>query len=569
MKKKKSVDPAAGTNAATSATPSSPKQEPKHGRKHSLTSVFHKRKDHKDESAQASVPTPTSPTLNDAGAPVTSPTHNKERRGSAFSRLFSHKKQTDSSSVESTKTDNDKNTPKKKTSTVVESKVAIESSLVKESSNDTAVVKDDSLDVPSSKGLTASSESLCSDNDYGEPTTRRTSRNKERIRNRKLAKREAAERHKSLPAGIGELEIDMEKGMAVPVVNKINNNNNDNTTVNGESPSVTDATPRTRKKHRARRANTEFLGNVPLIAVQQASPMMSKDDDSVNRRAAGRKNRRDRAKTLTNGIDSDEIFGSGGQSNGDGGGGNDGVVNENMSFADIKKKLLEGLTDDKKIPEKVSQKERQKIKRTKSTKRYKTITEGIAPRDLELARQAIQAAEKAQDNGDGTSRNTIDQDTLAQITAALTSTGDKRKSFIVESRPASRYHSDEDLRISDDDEASKSKDDSILQPLQPSKRMLQRTKSMTALHLDDKTEIDPDEPEIKPLSELKNRFLQAMEDTKQKHLQHKKASASPVEVRRRGRRDRKDRPHTICGIDAFTMDQLQDDISAGKGSDES
>lgn len=81
----------------------------------------------------------------------------------------------------------------------------------------------------------------------------------------------------------------------------------------------------------------------------------------------------------------------------------------------------------------VSQKERQKIKRTKSTKRYKTITEGIAPRDLELARQAIQAAEKAQDGGDGsggsdtggggTSRNTIDSDTLAQITAALTSTG--------------------------------------------------------------------------------------------------------------------------------------------------
>ena len=152
----------------------------------------------------------------------------------------------------------------------------------------------------------------------------------------------------------------MEKGMAVPVAN--NNNNNDTKAVNGEtnnnknsSPSVTDATPRTRKKHRARRANTEFLGNVPLINVQQASPMMSKDDDVVNRRAGGRRNRRDRAKTLTNGIDSAEIFGpGGGQSNGDvSGAGDDGVVNENMSFAEIKKKLLEGLTDDKKIPEKV------------------------------------------------------------------------------------------------------------------------------------------------------------------------------------------------------------------------
>ena len=109
------------------------------------------------------------------------------------------------------------------------------------------------------------------------------------------------------------------------------------------------------------------------------------------------------------------------------------------------------------------------------------------------------------------------------------------------------------------------KDDSSLMPIvQPSQRMLQRTKSMTTLHLDTKTEVDPDEPEIKPLSELKNRFLQAMEDTKQKHLQHKKAS--PVEVRRRGRRNRKDRPHTICGIDAFTMDQLQDDISNTQGN---
>ena len=153
----------------------------------------------------------------------------------------------------------------------------------------------------------------------------------------------------------------MEKGIAVPVAN--NDNNNDTKTVNGEtnnknSPSVTDATPRTRKKHRARRANTEFLGNVPLIAVQQASPMMSKDDDVVNRRAGGRRSRNNRAKTLTNGIDSADIFGPGGaagQSNGDvSGAGDDGVVNENMSFAEIKKKLLEGLTDDKKIPEKVS-----------------------------------------------------------------------------------------------------------------------------------------------------------------------------------------------------------------------
>ena len=61
---------------------------------------------------------------------------------------------------------------------------------------------------------------------------------------------------------------------------------------------------------------------------------------------------------------------------------------------------------------------------------------------------------------------------------------------------------------------------------------------MTTLHLDQNTEVDPEEPEIKPLSELKNRFLQAMEDTKQKHLQNKK-TASPVEARRRNGRNRK------------------------------
>ena len=106
------------------------------------------------------------------------------------------------------------------------------------------------------------------------------------------------------------------------------------------------------------------------------------------------------------------------------------------------------------------QKDRKKIKRTKSTKRYKTITEGIAPRDLEIARQAIEAAAQqdtinnaltssgggggGSSDDDATTRNVIDQDQLAQITAALTSSqGDKRKSFIVESRPASRYHSNE------------------------------------------------------------------------------------------------------------------------------
>ena len=497
-----------------------------------MTAVFSKHKKEKED-----ITSPTSPLSPNEDSPITSPTHNKERRGSAFSRLFSHKKHDQPEPVKEEKKASKKTTPEKVKAPVED----VQKTPTKQQPSPEldATSPNTSLSIPGTN-LMGSSESLYSDNDTGEPSTRRSSRNRERIRNRKLAKKEAAERHKSLPAGLEEIQIDLEKGLAVPV-------SNNNTITGKESPSVTDATPRSRKKHRARRANTEFLGNVPLIAVEQASPLMSKDDATVNRRN-NRRNRRDRPKTLTNGLDSD-IFNQGGEDGGEG------VVNENLSFSDIKKKLLEGLTDDKKIPEKVSSKERQKIKRTKSTKRYKTITEGIAPRDLELARQAIEA-EKAKADENGTSRNTIDKSTLDQITAALTSTGDKRKSFIVESRPASRYQSNEDLRISDDEDDKKAKDDSVIKTPAPSQRMLQRTKSMTTLHLDTKTEVDADEPEIKPLSELKNRFLQAMEDTKQKHINYKQ---SPVEVKRRARRDRKDRPHTICGIDQLTMDQLNDD----------
>ena len=369
LKKKKSVDYATANNSGQpsgDAVPSSPKQETKQ-RKHSLTSVFHKRKDQKatspgDGGSSSGTSGPASPTGEE---PVTSPTHNKERRGSALSRFFSTKKHEASattiieppSRTQSTdnitldKDSNDRSTPRKKTSlTTVESRNRVENG--------------STLSVPSlaSKGLNESSESLYSENgvDSEEPSTRRMSRNKERIRNRKLAKREAAERHKSLPAGIGEFEIDMENGIAVPVTSASLENglspattNTNSSSINGSPASVTDATPRTRKKHRARRSNTEFLGNVPLISVQAATPMMSKDDDVVNRRAAGRRNRRDRSKTLTNGIDSAEMFGGDGNNENNNNNNDEGVVNENMSFAEIKKKLLEGLTDDKKIPDKV------------------------------------------------------------------------------------------------------------------------------------------------------------------------------------------------------------------------
>lgn len=392
-----------------------------------------------------------------------------------------------------------------------------------------------SLTVPGVNDM-GSTDSLY-DSDIG---SKNRSRNKERIRNRKAARKEALERHKSLPAGFGDVEIDFSK--ANGVVEKPENENNNQAI----APNTTQA-PKVRKKHKARRANTEFIMNVPLID-QEGSSMQSRDDGIVMRRNNKRNQRRaDRPRTLTAGIDPDLIFNQRedidvGEEK------KSGVVNENLSFAEVKKKLLEGLTDDKKVPEKVSGKERQKIRRTKSTKRYKTITEGIAPRDLELAKQAMEAQ-----HGENGTKNTIDKDTLEQITAALTSTNDKRKSFIVESRPASRYQSLENLHKSDENLNTKTDTAAVI----PRPRALQRTKSMTTMHLQLDQDEDEDEIEIKPLSELKNRFLQAMEDTKQKHLNKK----TPIEIKRRNKaRSRKDRPHTICGLDDITMEQLKNEI---------
>ena len=409
--------------------------------------------------------------------------------------------------------------------------------------NDVSSPTSGNLSVPGMReSFGGSTESLHSDS---ETSTRRTSKNKERIRQRKAARLEARER-KSLPAGLGDVQIDFSSTNSADEIKEGENETNSN---NNESPKEPEkVTPRTRKKHKARRANTEFI-NIPKLQLQPPSPALSRDDGIVLRRN-NRRNRRDRPKTLTAGVDADLIFNQGGQDNDSDE--KSEVVNETLSFSDIKKKLLEGLTDDKKIPDKVPPKARQKIKRTKSSKRYKTITEGIAPRDLALAKQAMEA-----ENNDSNGR-TIDKETLAQITAALTSTSDKRKSFIVDSRPPSRYASKENLKLSDPDLSKHSNEAEDINK-SPAHTLLKRTKSMTTIHIQLDDSNDNDEPEIKPLSELKNRFLQAMEETKQKHLQKK----TPIEIKRKSkRRERAARPHTICGLDDWTMEQIKNEAEA-------
>ena len=361
------------------------------------------------------------------------------------------------------------------------------------------------------------------------------SKNKERIKNRKAAKKEALDRTKSLPIDAGNIQIDftnaLQVGKAIESVEKLDNSNIEASLTTPGS---------TRKKHKARRANTEFITNIPEICLQPSTPQMVRDDGVVLRRNNRRNNRLNRPKTLLSGVDSDMIFLEGSKDKGSG------VVNENLSFAEIKKKLLEGLPDNINTnitPEKVPQNERQKIKRTKSTKRYKTITEGIAPRDLELAKQAAAAAQQGESK-----RESLNKDTFEQITAALMSNTDKRKSFLVEDHP-SNFKSNEDLRASYTNLSNPNINDGLNKPT-----MLKRTKSMTTINIS--LDMDEDTKEqIKPLSEVKNRFLQAMEHTKQKHL----AKKTPIDLNPRVN-SRKERPHTISGLDDWTMDKLQNEI---------
>lgn len=419
-------------------------------------------------------------------------------------------------------------------------------------------IADDSVFLSPNRDDCGSSESLYA----SDASTKGFSSNKERIKNRKAARLEAAERRKQLELdNIGEISMtipDDADSMEIDVLNGKTSSDDSPKDVSGTNkPSPPEVKPKKRKKHKAQRSNTEFI-NLPRPESEEVqSPVKSQDDGIVMKRNNKRGNqRRDRPRTLTAGIDPDMIS-SARQMAADDSGAASGVVNENMSFAEIKKKLLEGTKKEEKPekPEKANSKKREKIKRTKSTKRYKTITEGIAPRDLALAAQ--QAKEASQQ-----SRNVIDKETLEQITASLSLASDKRKSFRVESRPGSRHQSTEDLRNSDGD---------VEMSPQPEKPTLQRTKSMTTLHMNidlnkDKDE-DDEESEIKPLSELKNRFLQAMEESNQKHKE-KKIVVDIAEIKRKNQRgDRANRPYTICGLDDWSMDKLMDDIGQTPDSD--
>eukprot|EP00795_Rhopilema_esculentum_P013586 gene13586-4479_t len=211
------------------------------------------------------------------------------------------------------------------------------------------------------------------------------------------------------------------------------------------------------------------------------------------------------------------------------------VVEEKLSIAQLKERLLQSESGSKtpKTPE-----VQRKAKR-RSGKRYKTITEGIAPGLLEAAHQIASAEQDPNKLG-------VDQTRLNLALSASTENL-KRRSFIVSevnsrvgSIGASLATSMEDLSIKDNenDKDSKSSESIVEESIRKLKKLPMVVDS------------DEDEP-LPSVSSLKQRFMQAVEDSY-------KPSKSKVSMRKKG--VRKDRPFTISGIDDLTFKQLQSDI---------
>ena len=211
------------------------------------------------------------------------------------------------------------------------------------------------------------------------------------------------------------------------------------------------------------------------------------------------------------------------------------VVEEKLSIAQLKERLLQSESGSKtpKTPE-----VQRKAKR-RSGKRYKTITEGIAPGLLEAAHQLASAEQDPNKLG-------VDQTRLNLALSASTENL-KRRSFIVSevnsrvgSIGASLATSMEDLSMKDNEHEKDSKSSESI--VEESIRKLKKLPMV----------VDSDEDEPLPsVSSLKQKFMQAVEDSY-------KPSKNKVSMRKKG--IRKDRPFTISGIDDLTFKQLQSDI---------
>ena len=263
---------------------------------------------------------------------------------------------------------------------------------------------------------------------------------------------------------------------------------------------------------------------VPLRKTREA------DDISLLRKA--KRPLRTRPKTLTQGIDPSLLL-------------NDirskeeaVVIEETLSITQIKQRLLQSEAVSGSRTPKTPDIQRKNKRR--SGKRYKTITEGIAPGMLEKAQQFT--------HGDN-QPHLLGLEHMNKLNLALSASTEnlKRRSFIVSevnsrigSKGQSLSTSVEDLSMKDDlDE--KPAADSVVE------ESIKRLKKLPMVF-----DSDDDEEQGPSVSSLKQKFMQAVEDS---------YKATKGKVLMRKKRGSKDRPFTISGLDDLTMRKIQIDIN--------
>jgi len=211
------------------------------------------------------------------------------------------------------------------------------------------------------------------------------------------------------------------------------------------------------------------------------------------------------------------------------------VVEERLSISQLKQRLLESESGSRtpRTPDV------QRKNKRRSGKRYKTITEGIAPGLLEAAHQFASSDHDP-------SRLGVEQMNRLNVALSASTENLKRRSFIVSevnsrigSVGASLATSMEDLSMKGNGNDGEKMGDSLVE------ESIKKLKKLPMV-------VDSDEDDPMPsVSSLKQKFMQAVED-----------SYKPVKnkVNKRGKGRQRDRPFTISGLDDVTMLQLRHSI---------
>lgn len=208
------------------------------------------------------------------------------------------------------------------------------------------------------------------------------------------------------------------------------------------------------------------------------------------------------------------------------------VVEERLSISQLKQRLMQSDSGSK-TPRTPDVKEKKNKRR--SGKRYKTITEGIAPSLLEAAQQ-FASGEK--------NPNLLGVEQMNRLNQALSASTEnlKRRSFVVsevnsriESLGTSMTTSMEDVSMRGNAFNGEGRGSVVEESIKKLKKLPMVFDS------------DEDDP-MPSVSSLKQKFLQAVED-----------SYKPVrsKISRRSKGKQRERPFTISGIDDITMRQLQ------------